>query len=133
MAVIVTQMTTARVPFGDLTGDILVEGDRFERVVAYDSLIDQSPGADPDGPREPVDFTGWAPKGEVRDTDGALLAEFVITPSAGDSTGIWLFVIDPIPTEMVGINPYDMQIENGSGSIKTLQLGKMQITAQETV
>jgi len=122
VAVIVSQMTTARVRFGDLTGDILVEGDRFEREVTW---ADDDTG-------DAINFTGWTPTSEVRDVDGLLLATFTITPSPGDGTGKWLFVLDPIPSTMVGINAYDMEITDGS-SIKTLQTGKIQITAQETV
>lgn len=119
MAVVLAQTTTAQVNLGNLTTDVLVQGDRFEREITW---TDSDTGL-------PVDFTGWTASSLIKDSAGTTIGTFTVT--GGLATGKWKLVLNPIPAACVGTNAYDLQITDGS-SVKTLLRGKFQAVAQYT-
>lgn len=117
MPVVIEQMSSAYVPIGNDTDDVIVEGDSFEREFTWEEF---------DGGAA-IDFTGYTPSGKVKDTAGAELATLVFTTL--DATGIFTMSLATLPA--AGIHEYDVEIVAGSVK-KTIQRGPFQITAQIT-
>jgi hypothetical protein len=107
MAIEIPEMTTANVPIGNDTDDIIVEGDSFERDFEYQ---------EDDGTA--VDFTGYTGTSHVRDAAGSLTA--TLTVATLDSTGIVTLTLATLPS--AGVYDYDVEIVGGSIK-KTIQRG----------
>lgn len=116
MPVEIPQMTTAVVPIGNDTDDIIVEADSFEREFEYQ---------EEDG--SAIDFSGYAGTCQIRDDAGTLIAS--PTVSALDSTGIFTLTLATLPA--AGVYDYDVEITAGATK-KTIQRGRWQTLTQAT-
>lgn len=117
MAVVIEEMTTAYVPIGNDTDDVLVEADSFERDFEYEDYDAQTP----------IDFTGYTGAGQVRDTSGTLISTLVI--GALSTTGVVNVTLATLPAP--GTYSYDIEIVKGPIK-KTIQRGPFHVTAQVT-
>jgi hypothetical protein len=117
MAVVIEEMTTAYVPIGNDTDDVIVEADSFERDFEYE---DYDEG-------EPIKFDGYTGSGQVRDASGTLISTLVI--GTLDSTGVVNVTLATLPAP--GTYSYDIEIVKGPIK-KTIQRGPFHVTAQVT-
>lgn len=123
MAILPEQLSTSDIDLGDVDGteeDVITSGDTFEREFEW---TDKETG-------DPIDFSGYTGKAEIRDLDGTLLTSFVV--SALDATGIYTLKLDESQTMLAeGLNRYDFQISK-TGVTKTLHRGKIKVDEDVT-
>lgn len=116
MAIEIPQMTTAYIPIGNNSDDMLVESDYFEREFEYQ---------EDDGTA--LNFTGYAGTCQIRNDAGTLIAS--PTVATLDTTGIVKLTLASLPAQ--GTYNYDVQATAGSVK-KTLQRGPWQTVKEET-
>lgn len=116
MAIAVAEMTTALVPIGNSTNDIIVENDYFERDFAYQEA---------DG--SAISFATYVGACQIRDKAGNLIAS--PTVAALDSTGVVKLTLAIQPAA----GTYDYDVEIVAGAVKrTIQLGPWQVSNEVT-
>lgn len=99
--------------------DIVRVGDSIDRQFGWDKrAIDPTTLLEVCG-WEPVNFTGYTPQAFVLDANGNTLATFAVTPSPGDPTGTFTFVLSQAQvTESLKANAVRWTFTVTAGDVK---------------
>ena len=91
--------------FGSGLDDRIVAGDTWTRSILF---AGKKTGL-------AVDFSGWIPSFDVVDSNGTLLETASVTPSPGDTTGIFTPTLTTTQTTgLLGKNTYRLAITSGA-------------------
>ena len=107
-------LTDLKLSIGGPNG-LLLLGSSFDRVYDWLGFVDCA--------EDPVDFTGFTIIAEILDSTKAVLDTFTVTPSAGDTTGIFALHLDDTQVDanlQANATHWQLRITDGTPAVNHL-------------